>query len=61
MMKKVSFMLDENTDRILKTIARCEDVSRGEIIRRIVRKEAKSMGYRMGFLPKDEIKEFIDK
>ena len=60
-MKKVSFMLDENTDRILKTIARCEDVSRSDIIRRIVRKEAKQMGYRMGFLPKDEVKEFINK
>ena len=61
MMKKVSFMLDENTDKILKTIARCEGVSKSDIIRHIVRKEAKEMGYRMGFLPKDEIKQFINK
>ena len=61
MMKKVSFMLDENTDRILKTIARCEDTTKSDIIRKIVRKEAKQMAYRMGFLPKDEIKEFINK
>ena len=61
MMKKVAFMLDENTDRILKTIARCEDISRSDLIRRIVRKEAKQMAYRMGFLPKDEINEYINK
>ena len=61
MMKKVTFLLDEDTDRILKTIARCEDASKSDILRMIVRKEAKSMAYRMGFLPKDEIKEFVNK
>ena len=60
-MKKISFMLDEDTDKTLKTIARCEDVSKSEIIRRIIRKEAKNLAYRMGFLPKDEIEEFINK
>ena len=61
MMKKVSFMLDEDTDRILKTIARCEDVSKSDIIRRIVRKEVKNMAYRMGFLNRQQIEEFINK
>ena len=51
MMKKVSFMIDEDTDRILKTIARCEGVTKSDILRMIIRKEAKNMGYRMGFLP----------
>ena len=55
-MKKVTFLLNEDTDKILKTIARCEYVSKSEIIRRILEKEAKRMAYRMGFLPKDEIK-----
>ena len=61
MMKKISFMLDENTDKILKTIARCEDMTKSDVLRKIVRKEAKQMAYRMGFLPKDEIKQFINK
>ena len=60
-MKKVSFMLDENTDRILKTIARSEDISKSDLIRRIVRKEARIMAFRMGFLPKDEVEEIINK
>ena len=60
-MKKVSFLVDEETDRTLKTIARCEYTSKSEILRRITKKEAKKMAYRMGFLPKDEIEEFINK
>ena len=56
-MKKVTFLLDEETDGTLKTIARCKYVSKSEIIRRILEKEAKRMAYRMGFLPKDEIEE----
>ena len=60
-MKKISFLLDEETDRILETIARCEGVSRSDIIRKILRKEAKNMAYRMGFLNRQQIEEFINK
>ena len=60
-MKKVSFLLDEETDRIVKTIARCEDTSKASVLRNIVTKEARNRAYKMGFLPKDEIEEFINK
>ena len=60
-MKKVSFMIDEETDRILKTIARYEDISKASVLRNIVIKEAWNRAHRMGFLPKHEIEKFINK
>ena len=60
-MKKVSFMLDEITDRYLKVLAKYEDISKSDLLRRIVRKEAKDMAYKAGILNKHEISEFINK
>ena len=60
-MKKVSFLVDEEIDRILKTIARCEDTSKASILRSIVAREARNKAYRMGFLNKHQIEENINK
>jgi len=60
-MKKISFLIDEETDRILKTIARCEDISKASVIRNIVTKEARNRAHKMGFLNKHQIEEYINK
>ena len=60
-MKKISFTIDEDTDRLLKTLAWIEDISKSELVRRIIRKEAKDMAYRHGILNRHEIEEYINK
>ena len=60
-MKKVSFLLDNKTDSYLKTLARCEGVTKSDLLRRIVRKEVKEMAYRAGIMNRHEIEKFINK
>ena len=60
-MKKVSFMIDEDTLKLIDTIAYCEDINRSDLIRRIVRKEIRDMAYRHGILDRHEIQNYINK
>ena len=60
-MKKVSFLLDEDTDKLLKALAKYEDISKSDLIRHIVRREAKLMAYRAGIIDWHEIEVYISK
>ena len=60
-MKKVTFVLDEETHKLLKTLAWSEDTTMSNLIRLILTKKVREMAYQKGVLNTHEIKEFINK
>ena len=60
-MKKMSFQVDDETYRMIETIAKAKDTSMSSLIRNIITKEIRFMAYNMGILKTHEINEFVNK
>ena len=54
-MKKVTFVLDEKTHRLLKTLAWTENTTMSNLIRLILTKRVREMAYQKGILNTQQI------
>ena len=57
-MKKVTFLIDGESHRLLKTLAWTEDTTVSNLIRLILTKRVREMAYQKGILNTQQIKEF---
>ena len=60
-MKKVTFLIDNESHSLLKSVAWAEDKSVSSLLRIIVTKRIREMAYQKGIFNTHEIKEFINK
>ena len=60
-MKKISFQVDDQTYRLIQTIAKVKDTSMSSLLRNIITKEIRDKAYQMGILNTHEINNYVNK
>jgi len=56
--KKVTFIIDDESHKLLKSLAWSEDTTMSNLIRLILTKKVREMAYQKGMLNTHQIKEF---